>query len=191
MGTFRARAAVSEGASVLIHRCPETVFRFIGEEFFNNYPRWSPEVQELKPVGSALMRVGTQARQVRVDLGHRSESIFSVTFFQQGRRICFEGISSAYRCDYHLEAVAWNSSTILGFTFELPVLEMCLRPFESLIGDAIRNGVERTVQAVKRLVEAVDFEQETHHRQPLPCVHESRPLFPPFRASTQSGPTSR
>lgn len=159
MGLFSTNAAVRECASVLIHRSPDTVFRFIGEEFFTNYPRWSPEVLELKPISSAPVRVGTRARQVRMDLGHRSESIFAVTIFQPGRRICFEGISSAYHCDYHIEAVSANSSTILGFTFELPKLEIYLRPFEGLIRDAIRNGVARTVQNVKRLVEAGRLEQ--------------------------------
>lgn len=159
MFTFGTNAPVCECASVLIHRCPETVFRFIGEEFFTNYPRWSPEVQELRPIGSAPVRLGTRARQVRVDLGHRSESIFAVTIFQPGRRICFEGISCAYRCDYHIEAIASNSSSILGFAFELPRLEMHLRPFESLIRDAIRNGVERTVHNVKQLVEAAGVRQ--------------------------------
>lgn len=152
-------AAVRECASVLIERCPETVFRFIGEEFFANYPRWSPEVRELKAINAPPVRAGTRGRQVRVDLGHRSESIFAVTIFQPARRICFEGMSCPYRCDYHIEPVAANTSAILGFTFELRELEMYLRPFESLIREAVRNGVERTVRNVKHLVEAVRLEQ--------------------------------
>jgi len=34
-------------ASAIIRKPVDDVFRFIGEEFFENYPRWSPEVKEL------------------------------------------------------------------------------------------------------------------------------------------------
>ncbi len=154
MFAFSTGSSVAESASVLIHRTPEVVFRFIGEEFFTNYPIWSPEVQELRQIGSGPVRVGTRARQVRVDLGHRSESIFTVAAFEPARRMCFEGISCAYRCDYRIEPVPSKCSTLLRFTFELPKLELYLRPFEALIREAIQRGVARTVQNVKQLVEA-------------------------------------
>ena len=154
MFAFHEGPPVVEHASLVIHRPPEMIFRFIGERFFANYPRWSPEVQELRQIGSGPVRAGTRARQVRVDLGHRSESVFAVTIFDPGRRICFEGVSSPYRCDYELRGLSPQSSTLISFTFELSRLERYLRPFESLIRDAIRDGVERTVCQVKRLVEA-------------------------------------
>lgn len=154
MFAFSTSSSVAESATVLIHRTPEAVFRFIGEEFFTNYPIWAPEVRELRQIGSGPVRAGTRARQVRVDLGHRSESIFAVTAYEPARRVCFEGVSCGYRCDYSIEAGASKCSTLLGFTFELPKLELYLRPFEALIREAIRSGVARTVQNVKQLIEA-------------------------------------
>lgn len=66
-------------SSSIIKRPPEDVFRFVGERFFENYPRWSPEVVELTPLSDGPVGVGTMARQVRVDQGRRSESIFRVS----------------------------------------------------------------------------------------------------------------
>jgi hypothetical protein len=141
-------------ATIVIGRPSDDVFRFIGEEFFANYSRWSPEVQELKQLSPGPVGVGTKARQVRVDQGHRSESTFGVTIFRPGERICFEGISNAYRCDYELKSNNFEPSTRVTFTFELPKLEMYMRPFEKLIRVVLQDGAERTVRNLKRLIEA-------------------------------------
>lgn len=159
MFVFNPNSPVVANASVVIHRPADAVFSFVGERFFTNYPRWSPEVRELKQIGSGAVRVGTRARQVRVDMGHRSESIFAVTILEPGRRICFEGVSCPYRCDYRIKGPAAQAWTQICFTFELSKIEMYLRPFEPLIRDAIRDGVERTVRNLKHLVEAESAEQ--------------------------------
>jgi hypothetical protein len=159
MFPFNANTPLAEQASVLIRRAPDAVFDFIGERFFSNYPRWSPEVLELQQIGSGPVRLGTRARQVRIDLGHRSESTFVVTVFQPGSRICFEGDSSAYRCDYELKAMPARGSTLVRFGFEVLRMELYLRPFEGLIREAIRDGAERTVRNLKSLVEAERYER--------------------------------
>jgi len=43
----------------------EKVFRYLGDNFFENYPKWSPEVKELKQIGEQPMGPGVTARQVR------------------------------------------------------------------------------------------------------------------------------
>ena len=65
MFAFRISSPVVEHASVVIHRSPEAVFRFVGEQFFTNYPRWSPEVQELRQIGSGPVKAGTRASSAR------------------------------------------------------------------------------------------------------------------------------
>jgi len=37
-------------ASTDIGRPVDAVFRFVAVDFFRNYPRWSPEVVELRPM---------------------------------------------------------------------------------------------------------------------------------------------
>ncbi|MBS1213174.1 MAG: hypothetical protein H6R26_1791 [Proteobacteria bacterium] len=154
MFAFNDISPLVASATISIHRPPEDVFNFIGDRFFINYPRWSPEVRELKQIGSGPVQVGTHARQVRVDLGHRSESIFAVTALEPAQRVCFTGLSSPYRCDYEIARLGSHGSTRLVFTFELPTLEMYLRPFKQVIRDAIGSGAERTVRKLKCLVES-------------------------------------
>lgn len=181
MFTFHSHSPLVEHASVVIHRSPEEVFRFIGERFFANYPRWSPEVCELEQIGSGPIRAGMRARQVRVDLGHRSESSFAVTIFEPVQRVCFEGVSSAYRCDYEMKRIFPQASTLISFTFELSQFEIYLRPFESPIREAIRHGVERTVRNLKALIEA-----ETIACVPGPILAR-RPAVGPRTFGTHQG----
>jgi hypothetical protein len=151
---FGSKQPVVAKASTVIKKPLEDVFQFIGEDFFSNYPKWSPEVVELKPLSNGPLKVGAMARQVRVDHGHRSESTFTVTDFQPNRRIAFSGVSNAYRCIYDLEKTGSAPATQVAFTFELPELELFMRPFEKLIRIAVQDGAERTVKNLKGLIEA-------------------------------------
>jgi hypothetical protein len=88
---------------------------------------------------------------VRVDQGHRSESIFEVAELEPLKRVCFKGVSAPYRSLYEFEDV--SSSTRIGFSFELEILEGRLRPFEKLIRIAVQDGARRTVRKLKLLIE--------------------------------------
>jgi hypothetical protein len=74
--------------------------------------------------------------------------------FQPGQRICFEGVSNPYRCDYVLEPSNPTSASRITFTFELHSLDMFMRPFEKLIRIAVQEGTEKTVRSIKKLIEA-------------------------------------
>ncbi|SET60369.1 hypothetical protein SAMN05216326_14217 [Nitrosomonas marina] len=140
-------------ANALIHSPSEKLFNFIGVELLDNYPRWSPEVKELENLTDGPIKKGTQCRQVRVDQGNRSESTFKVTVFDPGERVCFEGVSNPYRCDYLIETVDEKNSRIT-FVFELLDLELHMKPFEKLIRIAVQDGTERTVHNIKKIIEA-------------------------------------
>ncbi len=142
------------GKSDTLIQCPcEEIFKFIGTDFIKNYPRWSPEVVELELLTDGPVNVGTRCRQVRVDQGRRSESTFKVTIYQPGKRVCFEGITNPFRCDYVLEQSNPKSSARISFTFELTSLELFMRPFEKLIRIAVQDGTEKTVGTIKKLIE--------------------------------------
>ncbi|ABB74482.1 Polyketide cyclase / dehydrase and lipid transport [Nitrosospira multiformis ATCC 25196] len=141
-------------ASILLE-CPAgKAFKFIGENLFLNYPRWSPEVKELEQLTHGPVCLGTIARQVRVDQGHRSESKFRITIYEPDRRVAFAGISDPFRCVYELLDEQNSGSTRLLFKFELLEIQMIMRPFEPMIRTAVQDGAERTVQNIKRLVES-------------------------------------
>ncbi len=141
-------------ADIKVQSPCKVVFGFVGADFIKNYPRWSPEVVDLESLTDGSVKVGTMCRQVRIDQGRRSESTFKVTIFQPGKRICFEGVSNPYRCDYVIETDKTTSVSHIHFTFELLSLELFMRPFEKLIRMAVQDGTEKTVRNIKKLVES-------------------------------------
>lgn len=99
LGLFKDSPVIGK-ASAIIQSPTDKLFNFIGNDLLINYPRWSPEVKELEKITDGPIKIGTVCRQVRIDQGNRSESTFKVKFFDIGARICFEGVSNPYRCDY-------------------------------------------------------------------------------------------
>ncbi|ADJ27884.1 SRPBCC family protein [Nitrosococcus watsonii] len=140
-------------SSILID-CPvDDAFQYVSAGFFENYPKWSPEVVELEKITNGPVRMGTMARQVRIDKGRRTESIFQVTEHQPPWQIEFGSLSSPrYQARYNLEPVA-AEKTHIRFTFELR-LEFFMRPFENVIASAVKAGSQNVVCNLKQLLEA-------------------------------------
>jgi hypothetical protein len=147
-----SKHAATGTANIVVNKPIDQVFKFIGIDFFENYPRWSPEVRECELLSDPPLRLNSFVRQVRIDQGQRSESTFKVTVFKPERQLVFEGVSNAYRCSYDL--LALQTSTELIFTFELLKLELFMLPFEKLINIAVQDGAKRTVRNLKTLLEA-------------------------------------
>ena len=154
---------VKARADILIRRPPELVYGFVARDFFANYPRWSPEVQRLDVLTPGPLRVGSRARQVRIDQGRRSESTFRVTALEDPVRVEFAEGSDLFRIGYRLDPA--GEQTRLSFAFELTRLELYMRPFEKLVRIAVQDGAERVVRNVKALVE----------REPQPPTDIARP----------------
>jgi len=148
---------VKAQAKITIRRPADTVYRFIAEDFERNYPRWSPEVKDLRVLSSGPLKVGSRARQVRVDQGRRTESTFRITRMASPRppdagQLTFEGMSPRFVVDYHIDPD--SDGTRLTFTFELQRLELMMKPFEKLIQVAVQDGAQRTVRNLKQLIES-------------------------------------
>jgi uncharacterized protein YndB with AHSA1/START domain len=139
-------------AHTLIAIPPDAVFRFVAMGFFENYPRWSPQVVELSAITPGPIRVGTVGRQVRVDRGRRTEARFRVTELVPPRRIAFRGNPPPFHVLYEFEPA--RNQTRLTFTFELTRLGLLQRPFERLIRVAVREGAEQVVENLRRLLES-------------------------------------
>lgn len=142
---------IATKADVLVFHEVEQVFRFVAKEFPKNYTRWSPEVTRLEPLSSGPVQAGFQARQIRVDQGHKTDSIFEVSEIVQPHRVVFRGVNAPYTSTYEVEDL--NASTRLTFTFELREIESRFRPFEKLIRLALEEGAKRTVKRLKLLIE--------------------------------------
>jgi hypothetical protein len=142
---------VKAQASILIAAPPHRVYEFVAIDFARNYRRWSPEVQRLEMLTPGPLRVGSRARQVRVDRGRRSDSSFRVVALDPASRVGFVESSGQFLIDYRIDEL--GDRTRLTFVFELRRLELYMRPFEKLVRVAVQDGVERVVRNIKGLIE--------------------------------------
>ncbi|MDS4019995.1 MAG: hypothetical protein RKR03_05730, partial [Candidatus Competibacter sp.] len=55
---------IAAKADVLIFEKVEPVYRFVALNFVANYPRWSAEVVDLKPLSTGPVRLGYQATRL-------------------------------------------------------------------------------------------------------------------------------
>lgn len=140
-------------ANIILECSTRELFKYIGDELFQNYPKWSPEVKELEQITPGPVKLGIIGRQVRVDQGRRSESNFKISTYNPESRLTLTGVSDPFRCTYELEEIIPDKTSKLTFTFELLELLMVMRPVEGLVRIAIKDGAKRTVQNIKQLVE--------------------------------------
>ncbi len=66
---FDSSRPVAGEASIDIDKPINEVFSFIGEHFFDNYPKWAQEVVEFEPLDGKQVFVGAKAKQIRKDHG--------------------------------------------------------------------------------------------------------------------------
>ena len=152
---FDSSKPIAGESTIDIPKPAHDVFSYIGENFFNNYPKWAVEVIEFEPLSGNDVFVGATAKQVRKDNGVKVESIFKITDYKPDIKLIFEGTTAPYKHSYLLESDSTQQpSTRLTFRFELLELEVFMRPFQKLIRVAIEEGTENTVENIKNLITA-------------------------------------
>lgn len=151
---FDLSRPVTGEASIELDHSQQQVFEFVGENFFNNYPKWALEVHEFEPLDGEKVFVGAKAKQVRLDNGVLSESIFAVREYQPLTEMTIEGVNAPYKQQYLIAPVANSRGSFLTFRFELTELEVFMRPFEKLIRYAIEEGAENTVNNIRQFLNA-------------------------------------
>ncbi|MGZ4968332.1 MAG: SRPBCC family protein [Methylobacter sp.] len=149
---FDLSKPITGEASIEINRPIQDVFSYIGEHFFDNYPKWSVGVVEFEPLDGREVFIGAKAKQKRKDNGEEVESIFEITDYQPVVKLTFKGLTEPYQHSYLLESNDQKQPTRLTFRFELLEIEVFMRPFEKLIRAAIEDGAENTVENIKNLI---------------------------------------
>jgi len=149
---FDLSKPVTGEASIEINKPIHDVFSYIGEHFYDNYPKWSVEVVEFEPLDGKEVFVGAKAKQTRKDNGAAVESIFEITDYQPSIKLIFKGLTEPYKHSYLLESSEQAQATRLTFRFDLLEIEVFMRPFEKLIRSAIEDGAENTVENIKNLI---------------------------------------
>lgn len=151
--SFDSSQPIAGEASIEINKLIQDVFSYIGEHFYDNYPKWAVEVVEFEPLDGKEVFVGSKAKQIREDNGSKVESIFEITDYQPSMKLIFKGLTEPYIHSYLLESSEQKQATRLTFRFELSEIDVFMRPFQKLIRSAIEEGAESTVENIKNLVD--------------------------------------
>ena len=139
-------------ASVEINKPVDRVFHFVGERFFDNYPKWALEVSEIKPLTGDAIFVGAKAEQTRQEQGQKVRSVLEVSEFEPPQKVTLTGVDVPTRNTYQFYDHGRKDLTKLEYSFELMELELYMWPFEKLIRNAIEEGAENTVENIKNLL---------------------------------------
>ncbi|ESS73645.1 hypothetical protein MGMO_14c00010 [Methyloglobulus morosus KoM1] len=140
-------------ARIEVNKPVAEVFRFVGEKFFENYPKWALEVSEFKPLNGLDIFVGARAIQTRLEQGQKEQSIFEVSEFEPLKKLTLAGVDAPFRTIYQFSGGDRQDVTVLEYSFEILDVELFMLPFEKLIRTAIEEGAENTVANIKILLE--------------------------------------
>ncbi|MGY6274562.1 hypothetical protein [Methylomonas sp. MgM2] len=149
---FDSTKPVAGQASIVIDKHLSEVFAVVGENFFENYPKWAIEVVDFLPLDGNKVFVGARAKQIRKDSDAEIESTFAITDYQPYNKLVLQGLDEPYRHIYQLDGSEELLPTHLTFRFELLELEVFMRPFEKLIRYAIEEGAENMVENIKKII---------------------------------------
>ncbi len=140
-------------ASVEINKPVQDVFRFVGERFFDNYPRWAAEVSEVIPLTGQNVFEGAKAKQIRQEEhGETIESILEVSEFEPFKKMTLKVVNAPFRNTYQFSTKNDKDVTKLEYSFEILELEPFMWPFEKMIRTAAQEGTENTVANIKNLM---------------------------------------
>lgn len=149
---FDSNAPIHEEASIIIDAGQQEVFTFVADNYFENYPKWAPEIIEVEPLQAGAVTVGIKGKQVREEFNEKVESTFVVEEYQPYVKFALHGLEPAFKSVYLTESLNEEGKTKLTFSFELLDLDLFMRPFAKLIRSAIREGAESAVERIKELV---------------------------------------
>jgi Polyketide cyclase / dehydrase and lipid transport len=150
---FDVSQPVAGKASIEINKPVTEVFRFVGEKFFDNYPKWALEVSDFKPLTGTDVFVGAKAQQTRLEEDQKVESVLEVSEFEPPKKVTLTGVGAPFRCTYQFSGKEGKDVTKLEFSFEILELEPFMWPFEHSIRTAIEEGAENTVENIKNLMD--------------------------------------
>jgi len=152
-------------ANIRIARSATAVFDFVGTDFFRNYRHWSPEVVSLQAITDGPIGLGTRGRQVRVDMGVRTECQFRVSAFEPDRRIDFLCTSPAILSSYRFEGL--GDDCRLTFMFEYSGSTLLLLPFRKRLDKTVQKGTQQVVANIKELLETANHHARGERQAPF------------------------
>jgi hypothetical protein len=147
----------------------EQAFRHIACEFFENHPRWDPDIVELTRTSQGPVGVDTTGREVRVMDGRRYTTEFRITEFRPDQAFALRTTAGAMAEDANY--LLWSVED--GARLQLRLHIHPRNPFLWLLAPMIRPRIERNFQAnMARFQQVVNTTAARPTKSPATIGHE-------------------
>ncbi|MGJ0509400.1 MAG: ATP-binding protein [Methylocystis sp.] len=153
MQIFRPASMIGGVASVVVQRPLSAVFDFTALRFFENYPRWCPQVVEFELLQPGTAKAGMKVRQTTVDRGIRTVSKFEIESVTPPKAICLKGLTEPFTACYDFEKQT-EESTLVSFRIQFEERRFFMRPFRQSLHESLNKGARRTVENLKQALES-------------------------------------
>ena len=142
---------------VLIYRPLEAVVAVAADPAKD--PQWMAAVMASEPLSEGLPAVGARYRQVGKFLGRSAETVYEVTEFESGRRLCLASVDSPLLVRDRREFRGQGRDTRFIRTIDAEIGSF-FRIAEALVGMAARRQVETDLEVLKIFLDArADLEE--------------------------------
>lgn len=131
---------------------PEQAFRHIAVEFFNNHPRWDPDLVEVTKTSPGPLGVGTVGREVRNFNGRRFISGFRITRFQPVSAFSIRGIEGAMEENVDYDIASEGSGSRVLLRLELVPRSFAMRLLGPLMWPRVETNYLRNVARFEELL---------------------------------------
>ena len=143
---------IQSQASVVVERPLEAVFELVATRYFENQPRWEPDLVVLRQTSDGPLAVGTTGLQGMQAMGRVIDSTFAVVAYEPPRLLAIQSTGGPfqYLARYAFEPV--DGGTQVTFSADLQPTGM-YRFMESMIAPMVKNGATSMIQSLKQGVE--------------------------------------
>jgi carbon monoxide dehydrogenase subunit G len=138
-------------SSILIHRPIEDVFKYIADDFFENFRKWDAAVLKLEKTSPSPVGIDTTGWQVMKGDGWEAETDFRVTDYDPNRKFSITGTGKPYfKNSYTFEPIDDGTKIFYASEFSLDGIA---KLFEPLMKGAIKKASQEYVDNLKQLLE--------------------------------------
>jgi uncharacterized membrane protein len=139
--------------SVVIHRPAHDVFAYVSDQ--TNAPAWQGGLVEVRRTTDGAIGIGTRHTFVRTFMGRRMEGSNEYTRWEADKLVAFKAISGAVAlvASYTVEPAGTDRAKLTSRLDLRP--SGLLRLAEPLMAAVLRRDVERSLAALKGLLEAI------------------------------------
>jgi Polyketide cyclase / dehydrase and lipid transport len=134
---------------------PAEVFRHIALEFFDNHPRWDPDIVELTKTSEGAVGLGTTGREVRDVRGRRFVTDFRITVFRPDEAFSHRSQGGAMGEDVDYAIEGHPPGSILRMTVHIYPRSLLMRILAPLIRPQVQRNFTANVGRFEQMLRAL------------------------------------